>query len=185
VTGDEPDGAISTIERLRVDEAARRPGRQGWYTATTLGLSVIVGLAFVDGVGWIDAYGVDTARVQAAGGGYDLAVRYATVTRPALASPFEIVVTRDGGFEAPVTVAVTRSYLAMWDENGLLPAPSAETTAGDSVHWEFDPPPGETLTVVFDARIEPSAQSGRDGVVAIVDDDRQVVSVAFHTAVRP
>ena len=142
-------------------------------------------LAVLDGLHVVDVYGVDTARVAASGGGYALEVRYGTVTRPALATPFEIVVERSDGFDGPVTVGVTRSYLALWDENGLLPAPSGETTGGPWVLWEFDPPPGDVLTIVYDARIEPAAQSGRDGSVAVFEDDEPVVRVDFHTAVRP
>jgi hypothetical protein len=178
--------AISTIERLRTDDVDRRPRRQWWYTATTAALTALIGLAVVDGFGWVDAFGVDTTRVHAASGGYELEVRYATVSRPALATPFAIDVSRAEGFDGPVTIAVSRAYLAMWDANGMTPSPSAETADREWVYWEFDPPPGDTLTFVYDARIEPSAQSGRDGAVAIVDDeDRQIVAVEFHTAVRP
>ena len=53
------------------------------------------------------------------------------------------------------------------------------------MRWEFDPPPGDTLAIAYDARIEPAAQSGRDGTVAVLEDDRPVVHVEFHTAVRP
>ena len=93
--------------------------------------------------------------------------------------------TRPGGFDGPVTIVVDRAYLAMWDENGLVPAPAAETTNGPWVEWEFDPPTGDTLVVTYDARIEPGAQSGRDGAVAVVEDGGVVVSVTFHTKVRP
>ena len=63
----------------------------------------------------------------------------------------------------------------MWDENGLVPAPSAETTRGEWVEWEFDPPDGDELTVFYDARIEPAAQSGRSGEVAVLEDGVPVV----------
>jgi hypothetical protein len=185
VTSD-PRPAISTIEGLRSEAADRRPRRHWWYTATTLVLTALVALAVVDGIGWVDAYGVDTTRVRALGGGYELEVRYATVSRPALATPFEIHVSRTGGFDGPVTIAVSSSYLAIWDTNGMVPTPSAETADREWAYWEFDPPPGDTLTFVYDARIEPSVQSGQDGAVAVVDDDdQQIVAVEFHTAVRP
>ena len=141
-------------------------------------------LGVVDAFGWFDAYGVDTATVRAEGGGYALEVSYPSVSRPALASPFEITVTRPGGFDGPVTLAISREYLKMWDENGLIPAPAAETTHGEWVHWEFDPPDGTELTVFYDARIEPGAQSGQTGKVAVVEDG-PVVEVEFRTEVRP
>lgn len=74
---------------------------------------------------------------RATGGGYQLEVRHAPTSRPAPATPFDITVRRPGGFDGPVTVAVTAEYLRMWDENGLVPAPSAETTDGEWVVWEL------------------------------------------------
>ena len=176
---------ISTVGDL-APEAGRSPiTRRLLHTTTTAVLTLIIGLAVVDGFDVADIYGVDTATAEASGGGYDLAVRYGTVTRPALATPFEIVVTHEGGFDGPITIAVDRAYLAMWDENGLVPAPSAETSGDESVVWEFDPPTGDTLTVFYDARIEPAAQSGRAGRVAVLDDDRAVAEVRFETRVLP
>lgn len=177
---------ISTIGGLDPDADRQHWSRRALYTTTTVVLTVIVGLAVVDGLGWLDVYGVDTATASARGGGYHLEVRYGAVSRPALATPFEITVTRPGGFEEPVTIAVDRAYLAIWDENGLAPAPSAETVDGEWVLWKFDPPVGETLTVTYDARIEPAQQSGRTGRVAVLDaDGRPVVEAEFHTRVMP
>ena len=51
--------------------------------------------------------------------------------------------------------------------------------------WEFDPPEGDTLTVYFDARIEPQLQRGRTGEVAVVEDGEPVVAVQFETELRP
>ena len=181
----DPSNGISTIDHLGPATSARRPRRSWLHAGTTAALAAIVAVAVVDGLGWWDVYGVDTATANASGGGYELSVRHGTVTRPALATPFEITVTRLGGFEGPVNVVVDRAYLGMWDENGLLPAPAAETTRDEWVEWEFDPPAGDTLSIVYDARIEPAAQSGRDGAVDVVEDDEIVVAVAFHTAVRP
>jgi hypothetical protein len=177
--------AISTVDGLRAAAAGELRRRRWHYGATTFVLTALMVLGVVDAFGWFDVYGVDDATVRASGGGYDLEVRYGTVTRPALATPFEISVRRDGGFSAPVTVLVDRAYLAMWDENGLVPAPSAETTRDEWVEWEFDPPSGDTLTVWYDARIEPGAQSGRDGSVAVLHDGQPVVTVEFSTRVLP
>ena len=181
----DPSSGISTIDHLGPAPPDGRPRRSWLHAATTATLVAIVAVAVVDGVGWWDVYGPDTATVNASGGGYELSVVHATVSRPALATPFNITVTRPGGFDAPVTVVVDRAYLGMWDENGLVPAPAAETTRGDWLEWEFDPPAGDTLSIVYDARIEPGAQSGRDGAVGIVEDDEIVVAIDFHTAVRP
>ena len=176
---------ISTVGDL-APEGGRSPVTRGLlHAVTTAVLTIIIGLAVLDGLDVADVYGVDTATAEASGGGYDLAVRYGTVTRPALATPFEIVVTHDGGFDGPITIAVDRAYLAMWDENGLVPAPSAEVSDDEWVEWEFDAPSGDTLAVFYDARIEPAAQSGRAGRVAVLEDDRAVAEVRFETRVLP
>ena len=155
------------------------------YGAMSLALTTLLGLAVAESWGAVVAYGVDTSLARTEGGGYRLGVRYATVSRPALATPFEITVDRSGGFDGPVTVAVTRDYLALWDENGLSPAPSAETTLGEWLVWEFDPPPGERFSVAYDGRIEPGAQTGTAGRVALMDDDVAVAEVSFRTRVLP
>jgi hypothetical protein len=177
--------SISTVEDLDPeagDDVSRRRRRYGLTSAV---LALLMAAGVIDAIDLVDVYGVDDDTVRAAGGGYDLAVRYGSVTRPALATPFEIVVRRPGGFDGPITVGVDRAYLEMWDENGLIPAPSAETSAGELVLWEFDPPVGETLTVWYDARIEPAAQSGRSGSVAVLENDIAQVEVTFHTRVWP
>ena len=176
---------ISTIDGLEPpsDEFVRR--RRVGYTITSLFLALVMLLGVVDALNWFDTYGVDSRTVEASGGGYDLRVRYGTVSRPALATPFEIDVTRTGGFDGPITLAVSRHYMEMWDENGLLPAPAAETSDGELLEWEFDPPDGDTLSVYYDGRIEPAVQSGRDGSVAVLEDGVPVVVVDFHTRVLP
>jgi hypothetical protein len=157
------------------------------YTLTTLFLAGLMALVALDAVGSTALLGVDSRTVEAEGdGGLRLAVTYGEASRPALATPFDIEVTRPGGFEGPVRIAVDQEYLRMWDENGLVPAPSAETVMGPWVVWEFDPPIGDTLLVSYDARIEPAAQEGRSGAVAVLDpDDRTLARVDFTTRVWP
>jgi hypothetical protein len=166
---------------------AFRAKRRLAYRATAAALTLLVAAAVVDATGAVDVYGPDTSTVRDRGGGFDLAVRYGTVSRPALSTPFEITVTRAGGFDdEPVHIAVLADYLLMWDLNGIVPAPAAEVAQGDWVVWEMDPPPtGDVLHVVYEARVEPGEQSGRDGEVAILVDDEPVASVTFETRLRP
>lgn len=161
-----------------------RRRRLGYLVTTTL-LTLLVTGAVVD-VSGIAVYGVDTDHARARADGWELDVRYGTRTRPALATPFDIEVRRAGGFDGPVTVAVTSDYLAMWDENGLDPEPSSVTQDDQFLYWTFEPPPGEVLVVSFDARIEPAAQNGQTGRVAVVDPSgAEVVAVDFRTDVLP
>ena len=161
------------------------PRRIG-YGITTAAVALIVLVAAVDGLGGVAILGVDSRTVRSEADGLELAVTYGAVSRPALATPFDIVVTQPGGFDAPVRIAVDQEYMRLWDENGLTPEPSAETVLGPWLVWEFDPPIGDSLRVAFDARVEPAAQEGRSGAVAVLDgDDEPVVDVAFTTRVWP
>ncbi len=170
-------GGVATARSL----TARRWG----YGLTTTVLTLTMFFAALDGVQAVSAFGVDTARVRSTAGSTRLEVRYTTVTRGALASPFEITVHRPGGFDGPVTVAVDHAYMQMWDENGFYPTPSSETTREAWLLWEFEPPDGDTLRFTYDARLEPGVQSGRSGAVALVEGGELVGQVNFKTAVRP
>jgi hypothetical protein len=172
--GDEPDHAVLS---------RRRTG----YAITAILLSALVGAAVVDAIAPFGVYGVDSDTVSASSGGFELEVRYGEVSRPALATPFDIVVRREGGFDGDqVTVAVLSSYLAMWDANGLGPSPAEETADNTTTFWTFDTPDADTLRISFDGRIEPAAQNGEHGRVAVVDDDgTELVAVEFDTRVLP
>ena len=172
--GDEPDAAV--LRRRKVG-----------YAFTAAVLTAIVAAAVVDAATPVGIYGVQTRTVSATSAdGLQLDVRYGTVSRPALATPFDIEVTSPGGFDGPVTVAVRSEYLAMWDENGLDPSPAEESADGELTLWTFDPPDGDVLGISFDARIEPAAQNGEAGRVAVLDDDgATLVSVDFRTRVLP
>jgi hypothetical protein len=138
-------------------------------------------------LGALDVLGVRSSEASATGGGYELSVRYAAVSRPGLATPFSIDVRRPGGFAGPVRVAVTERYLELFDENGLSPDPAGATSDGENTVFEFDPPAtSDTMTVSFDVRVEPGAQlTAPRGTTAVLEDDRPVVSVRYRTWVMP
>jgi hypothetical protein len=146
-----------------------------------------VGLCLFLGLGLLEVYGVRTSETSATGGGYELTVSYATVSRPGLATPWSAEIRRPGGFDGPVTVTTTSDYIEAFDENSLDPEPSSATTDADRIIWEFDPPPeGDTLTISLDARIEPSVQLQRvTGVTEVLEQDEPVVSVRYRTWVMP
>jgi hypothetical protein len=174
----------------RLDESSQariRSRRRRTIRFGTALLSAIMLTAALDGIGAVDAVGVDTRTVEADAGDTHLEVRYAHVTRPALATPFEIVVTREGGFGGQqVAVAVSTGYLELFDLNGVLPGPAEETADRDRQLWTFDPPDGDSLRIVYEARIEPAVQSGRTGRVAVLGPDgAEAAAVTFTTSVRP
>lgn len=148
-------------------------------------LALIMALAVLDGLDVWNTLGPDERHRTASGGGFDLDVEYPSITRPALASVFRVEVHRDGGFDEPVQIGISRKYLEAWDLNGVLPSPAAEASLGEWILWEFDPPPGDELLVTYEARLEPGRQTSVPGEVAVVVEHEPVTAVRFTTVVRP
>jgi hypothetical protein len=147
---------------------------------------VVVLVGFLT-LGMLNVYGVRTRERTGAGGGYELTVRYAGISRPGLATPWSVDVSRPGGFPDGVTLAVTSSYFDGFDENGLDPSPVEETNDGERSIWRFGPSVGDTLSVSFDARIEPGVQLTRlKGSVSVLGGTgAPAVTVEFSTLVMP
>jgi hypothetical protein len=191
--GDVGHGDVGDGEDHELGEAVQRRVQRRRGRSVTIGSAVlasVMAVSVLDGIGAVDALGVDSATARAEAGPVELSVRYPTVARPGLAAPFEVVVTHAGGFpDDTVRIAVDDDFLAIWDFNGIVPAPSAETSDGDVVVWELDAPDGDVLTVRLDARIEPARQQGVHGRVAVLDPSGpaggEVVAVDFATAIRP
>jgi hypothetical protein len=162
---------------------AHSPERQ---RAARMGRRVFITLLFIFlGLGLAGMLGVRTGTVTAGGEGYELEVEFARVTRPGLATPWSATVRHPGGFDGPITIAVTADYFDMFDENGLDPDPAGATADGSYVYWEFDPPDGDTFEVSFDARIEPARQWGQEGVSRLMDGNRVIAEARFRTWVLP
>jgi len=136
-------------------------------------------------LGATNVFGPRAVTTTAAGGGFELSVTYASVSRPGLSTPWTLEVRRPGGFNGPVTIATTGDYFDLFDENGLDPDPEAATTDGDLLIWEFGPPHGDVLTVTFDARLEPASHLRRSAETSVVVDREAVVSVRYSTVVMP
>lgn len=182
-----PDDELSTFG---VTHPERHEGpravmlRRLGYGITSLALIVLAALAVLDAVAPV--FGVDSARVIDRGSDSTLlTVDYPELTRPALASQFAIEITRAGGFDAPIEVAVSRHWMEQWDENGFAPEPEASTGDREWVVYEFEPPDGDTLRVFYDARLEPARQEGIQGAVQLRSSGRPIAEVHFETTVRP
>lgn len=159
--------------------------RRTAYTVTTALLTALLALIVLDGLSVVDVVGVDTSEITATGGSYTLTVTAATVSRPGLATPLQVRVRRDGGFDEPIELAFDRSYLQHFDFNRMYPEASGDRSRGDLVVLEFDPPDGDELVVELDGRLEPAAQSGFSGTIGVLEGDEQPVEVSFHTRVMP
>jgi hypothetical protein len=146
----------------------------------------IVALALVVLAGLLNLLGVRRDVVSAEADGYRLSVEYARVTRPGLASPWEVVVSRDGGFGGPVTIATSADYFDRFDFNQFYPEPASTASRGDVVLLTFEGIEGERLVVRFDGRATPTyvfdlarASTGLE------IDGREIARVDYTTVVMP
>jgi hypothetical protein len=128
--------------------------------------------------------GVRTDTVRAQSGDLEVTVRYADRARGALAVPFSIDVEHAGGFSGPIEVRTSQRYLAIFDDNGFEPEPTDVTTEAGDVIWTFDPPPGDTLAIVLNARIEPGVFGREEGSTS-VDAEGETVTLDYTTWVAP
>ncbi|MGE3621201.1 MAG: hypothetical protein AB7L84_12140 [Acidimicrobiia bacterium] len=160
--------STTSTEPVAVGLARERRGRRLRRAGlAAFGAFVLAGL--------VGALGVRTTTDEARDGGLEVRLTRAVVARPALAVPYRLVVSRPGGFDDPVEVRVSTSYLEALDENGASPDPDSATTDGDETVWTFDPPEGEVLTVWLDTRIEPGVQWRRGGRTTVVNGGDRVV----------
>jgi len=72
----------------------------------------------------------------------------------------------------------------MFDENGRNPEPKESTTDGDSTIWTFDPPPGDTLVVWLDSRVEPGVQWRRSATTRVRTGDHEA-TLRYTTWIFP
>jgi hypothetical protein len=133
--------------------------------------------------------GLATSRADTTDGDLTVRVDYATVSRPGLATPLTITIESAAGqLPGELTVEIPRAYLSMFDENGLDPSPDAVTSDGETEIWTFQPGDVSTLSIDFDARLQPNMHYGRDGWVVVRSGDADAdpgVRVDFHTRVMP
>jgi hypothetical protein len=130
-------------------------------------------------------FDVREGEVSASSGPYKLTVRYSKVSRAGLATPWEVEVRRPGGIDRPFTISTTQSYFELFDTNGLDPQPAGTTSDGEDLRWRFDPPGGDTFRVFYDARLQPTVQSGDSAATSLIIDDRTVATVRYRTRVMP
>jgi hypothetical protein len=144
-------------------------------------------LAIVVVAGLFDLLGVrSTTTTARAPDGTALSLHYAQVARAGLDVPFEITVRQPNRFTDSVKIAVSTSYLSLFDLNGTQPQPSSSTATQDQIIWEFDPPPGNVLVVTLDMTVQGGRHWGRSGSVTLLDrEDHTIVRSTFHTWLSP
>jgi hypothetical protein len=180
---------VETEAGRRSIPTAPAPTDLGRQARARLGRRLFVAvLALFLLLGALGFYGVRTETATATAGGYELSVRYASISRPGVATPWSFEVRRSGGFPDGLVVAVTSSYFDAFDENGLGPAPEEEGADEERTIWRFAPSTSETIAVSFDARIEPGVQlTTIKGELAVLAGPTgpPAVSVGFKTFVVP
>lgn len=157
--------------RLRRARAVRRLG------LSTLAVFVLAGL--------LGVFGERTSITRSEVDGSSLEIEYASRSRGGLPAPFDATLQRRGGFDAPIVVRMSSSWLSALDENGFDPDPSAATAGEGFVQWTFDPPPGDTLTISIDARFEPGRFGRVNGWMEIVDPTDNSLKADFSTWLAP
>lgn len=141
-------------------------------------------LLFV-GAGLIGLLGVRTTTASDDGGGWALELRHAEVARPGLDVPWEVTVHHDGGFDKEIVLAVTGAYFDIYETQGFTPEPTEMTRDAGTLLMTFAAPAGDTFVLAYDAYIQPSAQQGEGGTLAVLDDGARVASVDFTTTLLP
>lgn len=124
---------------------------------------------------------------SAAGGGFELEAEYPSSARAGIAAPLTITVSAPGGFEQEeVQVAVTRSWLELFESPDLQPETSAATADPDRVIWTFETPPGDELEISATLTLEPELTGGEDARISVVDEEgAELVGVDASTKVIP
>lgn len=176
----ERDRAGSTIDCV---EDRSEKWTSVWLRRTFLG---VLTLALVAALFGVMGDRVERLRATSTDGRWELSLEYARLARAGLDVPWQVTVRREGGFDGPVVLGVTGDYFDIYETQGFNPQPSASTRDGSTLFLEFDPPPsGELMVITYDAYIQPAAQQGADGTVAIRSGDQVLVSLAFETTLLP
>jgi hypothetical protein len=168
---------MQTIEGLET----RAQGRAAvWTRRGFLSLLLVLVVAGLAGV-----LGVRTTTAGDEADGWRLELRYAATARAGLDVPWEVTVRHEGGFGKEVVLAVTGDYFDLYETQGFMPEPAESTRDGDTLFLTFTAPEADTFVVAYDAYLQPAAQQGASGEVAVIEGGTRVASVDFTTRVLP
>lgn len=135
--------------------------------------------------GGAGAAGIRQDQVVAVDGPLTLTVDFPGLARAGNDAVFAITVHSTDGLGDELELVLDRRYLDLWESQRFYPEPAQETADGDLVHLTFDTPPGGTsMTIRFDAYLQPVAQVGADGTVE-ASVDGHVATARFTTVMVP
>lgn len=165
-----------------VTESLAESSQPGAVWGRRIGLVLLAGMVAAALAGLL---GVRTGETSATGSGYTLVLRYPALARAGLDVRWQVRVEHPGGFDGPVTLALTGDYLDVFETQGFHPEPSDETRTAHVLLLSFAPPPGDTFVVDYDAYIQPASQWGRTARLELIRDGRPVTGVDFRTWLWP
>ena len=135
--------------------------------------------------GAVGLLGVHSSTTTDSRGGYTASFTYARVARAGWDVPWRVQVSHPGGFDGSVTLAVNADAFQIFETQRFWPEPSSETRGEHTIYLTFDPPPGDTLVVEYDAYIQPSAQRGRDTNLTVITGDQPRLVLHASTFLLP
>lgn len=136
-------------------------------------------------VGLLGLVGVRTTTATAHDGPWTVSVAHAAVARAGLDTPWEVRVSREGGFGKELVLAITGDYFDIFETQGFFPEPSDSTRDADTLYLTFRAPPGHTFVLSYDAYVQPASQLGREATLSVLDEGRRMARVHFSTRLLP
>src|SRR3954451_23153830 len=140
LTGANDPGKVS-LRQVRRGRAVRRGG-----------LLLLIAFLVLGAFGF---FGLRMGDKSASANGYQLQVSYPRTGRPGIGAPLKIQVQKQDGFAGPITVSMSNDYLDILHVSSVDPEPSQVTSTDKALIWQFNNPPGDTLTISLDAEFEP------------------------------
>lgn len=147
-----------------------------------IGAGVLIAIVVA---GLLGLLGDRDGRRSAEADGHTLTLAYPQSARTGLDRPWELVVVSEDGFGPEITLAVTADYFEFYEHQGIDPEPSDVTRDGEYLYWTFTAPEGDTFRVSVDHYVQPAAQVGGSGTVALILDGERVAPIEFATFVFP
>ncbi len=177
------------LDTRSLDERDRRtvpddPGLTASRRGAIARRLILAVLVLIVIAGLTNQLGVRSDTVSASEGGLAVELQYADRARGGLAVPWNLTIRREDGFSGQVIVETDGPYLTALDLNAIHPEPAEMTGSGETVVWEYDPPPGEELVIQLDVRIEPSRQEPLEATTVVRAEGAEV-RLEYRTWLAP
>lgn len=143
-----------------------------------LGLFIVVAL--------LQFFDSDTSRtVSASGDGYNVTVNYSPTGRAGLASSLTIRVEGGQPITAPITIALSETYLDGFSVQDVSPEAASEGHADGLVELDYDPPNKQEFTVHLRGAWQSGNAASASGSVVVSVDGHVVAAVPLDSWLVP